>query len=76
MPTISPIKKVKFEKFLIFIGCQYKRTSGDHFIYDRADLKRPIVITADREVPIFIIRNNLRTLGMNVEEFLEIIKKI
>lgn len=60
----------------MFIGCKYKRTSGDHFIYDREDLKRPVVITADRDVPVFIIRNNLRTLNMTVEEFLEILKKL
>jgi len=49
---------------------------GDHRIYKRADLKRPIVIPADDELPVFIIRNNLRTLGLSHEEYLELLKNI
>ena len=76
MPALVPISRKKFEKFLIFIGCKLKRTKGDHLIYDRPGLKRPVIITADHEMPIFIIRNNLRTLEMSVEEFLEVLKQI
>lgn len=76
MAALTPTKRTKFEKFLAFVGCKLKRTSGDHLIYDRDDLKRPVVITADREVPVFIIRNNLRTLGISPEEFLDILKKV
>lgn len=76
MPSLNPIKKKKFEKFLVFVGCYLKRQKGDHLIYDRTDLKRPVVITCDKEVPVFIIRNNLRTLGISIEEFLKIIKQV
>jgi predicted RNA binding protein YcfA (HicA-like mRNA interferase family) len=71
-----PIKTKKFEKFLEYVGCQFKRQKGDHLIYDRVGLQRPIVVPDDREVPVFIIRNNLRTLGMEPQEFLEILKKV
>lgn len=76
MLKLTPIKRQKFEKLLRYIGCELKRQKGDHFIYDRIDLKRPVVFTADREVPVFIIRNNLRTLGMSREEYFEILKRI
>lgn len=76
MPGLSPISKRKFEKFLTFVGCQLKRTKGDHYVYWRAGLKRPVIITTDREVPIFIIRNNLRTLGLSVDQYLEVLKKL
>lgn len=76
MPQISPIKRKKFETFLRMIGCKLTRTKGDHFVYSRPGLKRPVIITADTEVPVFIIRNNLRTLNMTVEEYLEILKQI
>jgi len=76
MPKITPLKRDKFEAFLIMIGCTLKRTKGDHLIYTRQGLKRPVVITADREVPIFIIRSNLRTLGMSSEEYLNIVKQL
>lgn len=76
MPKLTPIKRRKFEAFLRFIGCTLKRTKGDHLIYTRSGLKRPIIITADSEIPVFIIRNNLRTLGMSVEEYLNIIVQL
>lgn len=47
---------------------------GDHLIYSRIDLKRPVIITADAEVPVFIIRNNIRTLGLSPDQYLEILK--
>lgn len=70
MPALRPIKRKQFEAYLRLVGCTLKRTKGDHFIYDRPGLLRPIVITADREVPVFILRNNLRLLGVSTEEFL------
>lgn len=76
MPHLSPIKRKKFEKFLQFIGCTHTRTKGDHFIFDRVGLDRPVVITADKEVPVFIIRNNLRTLKMTPDEYMAILSKL
>lgn len=76
MPRLVPIKRKKFEAFLRLTGCQLKRIKGDHLIYWRSGLMRPVIITADAEVPIFIIRNNLRTLGMSVKEYLNLIKQI
>lgn len=76
MAKLTPIKRAKFGTFLRLIGCTLKRTKGDHFIYVRPGLKRPVVITADKEVPVFIIRNNLRTLEMSPEEYLTIIEQL
>lgn len=76
MPRLAPVKRKKFETFLRMVGCSLKRVSGDHLIYTRPNLKRPVIVTADSEVPIFIIRNNLRTLDMSVEEYLNIIEQI
>ncbi|PIP88494.1 hypothetical protein COW80_00095 [Candidatus Beckwithbacteria bacterium CG22_combo_CG10-13_8_21_14_all_01_47_9] len=76
MPRLVPIKRKKFETFLKLIGCQLKRIKGDHLIFWRSGLKRPVIITADTDVPIFIIRNNLRTLGMSVKEYLNLIKQV
>jgi predicted RNA binding protein YcfA (HicA-like mRNA interferase family) len=76
MPKLTPIKWKKFEKFLLYAGCVFKRQKGDHRIYWRKDLKRPIVLPMYDSLPKFIILNNLRTLGIKVEEYLEILKKI
>jgi len=76
MARLAPISWKKFEKFLFFIGCEFKRKRGDHRIYWREDLKRPVVFPQDRQLPVFIIRNNLRTLKISPEEYLEILKKL
>ncbi len=76
MPSLTPISRRKFEKFLRYIGCYLKRIKGDHLIYDGPGLKRPVVITNDKEVPIFIIRSNLRTLKISTDKYLEALKKI
>lgn len=76
MPKISPIHWKKFEKFLRFVGCTYKRTRGDHLIYERSGLKRPVVFPKDTEIPVFVIRNNPRVLGISVEEYAEILKRL
>ena len=38
--------------------------------------KRPVIFPEDKEIPVFIIRNNLRTLGINHNEYLSILDKI
>ena len=76
MPKIAAIHWKKFEKFLLYVGCKFEREKGDHRIYWRADLKRPVVIPRDAELPVFIIRNNLRVLGINVKEYLEMLDRM
>jgi len=48
------------------------RQKGDHRIYHKPGLIRPLVIPAERSLPTFIIRNNLRVLGIGTEEYLRI----
>jgi len=76
MANLRPIHWKKFEKFLLFVGCHFDREKGDHRIYWRDDLKRPVVIPRDQELPVFIIRNNLRILKITPEEYVEILKRI
>ncbi len=76
MAGIKPLSWKKFEKFVVFVGCHYERKDGDHRIYSRNDLKRPVVFPEDKEIPVFIIRNNLRTLGISHNEYLNILGKI
>lgn len=76
MAHINSIRWKRFEKFLLFVGCHFTREKGDHRIYWRDDLKRPVVIPRDAELPVFIIRNNLRILNIKSEEYLEILEQI
>jgi len=76
VPRITPIHYKKFEKFLFYVGCVFKRQKGDHIIYQRDDLKRPIVLPKEKTIPVFIILNILRTLKINRKEYLEILERI
>ncbi len=74
MPKIIPISWRKFGKFLLSVGCELHHTGGDHLIYKKKGLKRPIVVPKIRDIPQFIILNNLRVLGINRDEYLEALK--
>jgi predicted RNA binding protein YcfA (HicA-like mRNA interferase family) len=76
MGQLGSIHWKKFEKFLFKIGCEFKREKGDHRIYWKTGLNRPIVIPRDRILPPFIIMNNLRVLGISKDDFMKIISEL
>ena len=45
-------------------GFRCVRQEGDHLIYTKPGVLRPVVIPKSLGVPVFIIKNNLRTAGM------------
>jgi len=74
MGGIKPIPRERFDKFLKSVGCRLLRGKGDHRVYTRSGLKRPVVIPR-KELPVFIIRNNLKLLNIDTKEYLKIIQK-
>lgn len=76
MVSIKPISWKEFEKVMLYVGCRYERKKGDHRIYTRIDLKRPVVFPQDKEIPVFIVRNNLRILGISQSEYINILRSI
>lgn len=76
MSKITTVPWKKFEKFLLYVGCILARTRGDHRAYTREGLRRPVIIKAVKGLPVFIIRNNLRELGISHDEYLEIMKRL
>ena len=76
MPRITPIHWKKFEAFLFFVGCRLVREKGDHRIYNRPGLARPLIVPRVKSLPVFIIRNNLRVLGISPNEYLEILARV
>ncbi len=75
MPKIQSIHWKDFEKFLLKIGCEFKREKGDHRIYWKKGIQRPVVIPRDTSLPAFIILNNLRVLGISREDYLKHLRK-
>ena len=76
MSDLGSIHWKKFEKFLLAVGCEFKREKGDHRVYTKSGLLRPVVIPREKNLPAFIILNNIRILGISREEYLKIIKTL
>jgi hypothetical protein len=65
-----------FRQFLISKGLKIIRTNGGHEIWGGKQLLRPIVFQTHIDpIPEFVIKNNLRNMGITVEEFLEFCEK-
>ena len=51
------------------------RQEGDHRVYTKPGMGRPVVITSYHAVPVFIILNNLRTAGISRDEYFALLEK-
>lgn len=76
MPRIVPVSSKVLGKVFEKAGFKCVRTDGDHFVYTKPGVIRPVVIPGRKEVPVFIIKNNLRTAGISREQYFELLKKI
>ncbi len=71
---IVPIKIRDFRQFLKTVGCSYERTQGDHEVWSKPGLLRPVVFPVkDKELTPFYIKSNLRTLKLTDDEYLKLI---
>jgi len=57
-------------------GFHVTRTKGDHVVMVKTKSPRPLVIPKWENVPVFIIKNNLRSAGLTREQFFEILAKV
>lgn len=73
MPKISTVHYRKLVRVFEQKGFVFDRQEGDHLIYVRDDIKRPIVIPMYKSVPIFIVLNNLKTAGISRDEYLALL---
>ena len=76
MPRLIPIDYRKLAKVFEKKGFVYVRTQGDHLVYQKAGLLRPIIIPKYKEIPEFIILKNLKTAGITRDEYLQLLQKI
>ena len=76
MPALKPTSYKLLVKAFESEGFIFDRQRGDHLVYTKPDVKRPLVIPMYDAVPVFIIKNLLRTAGMSRERFLELLQNI
>ena len=73
MPKLSPVSYKQLVKVFLAEGFQHVRTEGDHMVFTKKGVIRPVVIPKYAAVPVFVIKNNLRTAGMSRERYFELL---
>lgn len=76
MGKISNISIREFRDFLKSRGLSHSRDNGGHEIWTKEGLSRPIILQTHVEpIPEFIIKANLKTIGVTKEELIEFLEK-
>ena len=73
MPKLSPVSYKKLAKVFEAEGFRHVRTEGDHMVYTKSGVIRPVVIPMYAAIPVFIIKNNLKTAGILPERYFELL---
>ncbi|MBF0464708.1 MAG: type II toxin-antitoxin system HicA family toxin [Nitrospirae bacterium] len=76
MPRIVPVSYEKLGNVFEKAGFKLARVEGDHFIYTKTGVVRPVVIPNRKDVPVFIIKNNLRTAGISRDEYFRLLTEL
>ena len=73
---LSNISIAQFREFLFEIGCTRISIEGGHEKWHKNGCLRPIIIQTHIDPnPEFIIKNNLRSLGLTRKDFIEWMKR-
>ncbi len=75
MPKLNPVYYQKLVKVFEADGFHCVRAEGDHMVFTKPGCIRPVVIPKYASVPVFIIKNNLRTAGMSRERYFELLNQ-
>ena len=76
MPRFAPEHWRKLETVFVAAGFRFARQEGSHRSYVKDGASRPVVIPAYKEVPVFIIRNNLKTAGLSRDEYFRLLAQV
>lgn len=77
MGALSNISISKFRAVLTILGLHCVRTKGGHEAWQKEGMLRPVIFQTHVDpVPEFIIKTNLRTIGISREEFINLCKTV
>jgi predicted RNA binding protein YcfA (HicA-like mRNA interferase family) len=76
MSRIVPIHYRKLVRVLELEGFIFVRERGDHMIFTKSGILRPIVVPRYDALPVFIIKNVLRTAQISRERYLELMNRL
>ena len=76
MPKLSPVTYKQLVKAFEADGFRQVRTEGDHMVFTKPGVIRPVVIPRYAAVPVFIIKNNLRSAGISRDRYFELLGQV
>ena len=74
MPKFSPVSYKTLARVFEADGFRCVRQEGDHMVFNKPGCIRPVVIPKYASVPVFIIKNNLRTAGISRDRYFELLE--
>jgi predicted RNA binding protein YcfA (HicA-like mRNA interferase family) len=74
MAALRPVHYQQLVRIFEQDGFHYVRHERDHMMFVKTGIRRPLVIPTYRSVPVFIIKNLLRTSGMTREKYFELLQ--
>ncbi len=75
MTRIAPVPYRKLVRVLELEGFVFDRQRGDHMMFTKPGITRPVVITRDNPVPVFIIKNVLHTARISRERYFQLLAR-
>ena len=73
MPKLNPLDYRTLVCIFERDGFRQVRQEGSHIVMKKDGALRALVIPAYDAVPVFVIRNNMRTAGMDRDRFFELL---
>jgi predicted RNA binding protein YcfA (HicA-like mRNA interferase family) len=75
MPKFAPVDWRTLERVFLAAGFRFVRQEGSHRSYVKPGVARPVVIPTYREIPVFIIRNNLKTASLTRDDYFQLLEQ-
>jgi predicted RNA binding protein YcfA (HicA-like mRNA interferase family) len=76
MARLAPIHWKRLEKVFFAVGFVFVRQEGSYRSYSRVGTLRPIVIPTYGEVPVAVIKSNLKTADLSRGEYFRLLESI
>ncbi len=76
MKSLANVSVSEFRAILLRLGLRKVRTKGGHEAWMKEGMLRPVILQNHVDpIPEFVLRNNLRNLGLGKEAFLAMLDK-
>lgn len=77
MRNLSNVTLSEFRAIMVLLGLTKVRTKGGHEAWMKAGMTRPAIVQTHVDpVPEYVLRNNLRIIGISRDEFLAILEQL